>query len=761
MDKKKSKNKQPNLLFKKYLILSKIDEGSFGSIYLATNKNTNEKVAIKVENRKQSKPLLEREAYILFYLRGHGLPKVITFGKTHDYYILVQTLLGPSLSSLTENYFINFSIKDICMLSIQMIERLEYIHSKDFIHRDIKPQNFLMGLTDPNVLYIIDFGLSKKYRSKKGKHIKFSLTNNIIGTPRYCSINALRGAEQSRRDDLESLFYVILYFLRGNVPWQNLKIKSRSERFNKINEIKRNINYKLLCKNLPDELYNFGLYVKHLKFVQEPNYKYIKKLFYSILTKMNETDDDIFSWIKFNFVKASNSSHSHKNIFKEKPSVHKRLYEKIAHSLEKKISSEKNNLNLNNGVNSIKDNITLISLNIEGTNNKNINVKKSSSYAGMQDIRVKNIMNKNTSLINNKINIRRDYFSKSNNIYNRPIIKKNPTSIKIQKIGNTESNLTNLDFNSNYNESVKNIFLRNNICYTSPELILDIKKFKKMKNSPNILLKNKEHNHKIINRTNIIKKDFNANKICFKNKNNTITIKNLRKINNASNKILNNRNNINSIDSINNSINNSIKNINNNINKNKNNRIYHMHSYNKINLYSIQNLPNNNNIYRTNSTTFPVNKFLAHKNMNSTYKSITNRRNINPIMKTRSAKNSNINLNIKLINNNNYGTAPLFIYNEQSNKLNNIKKIPENKIIKDKCMNNLINQKLNKISNTKNININRIIKYKIQRKTIANNEINIENNDLFTFGDERHNNLIKIMDDPKKKNQLDTNFSLY
>ena len=459
-------------------------------------------------------------------------------------------------------------------------------------------------------------------------------------------------------------------------------------------------------------------------------------------------------------MKASNSSHSHKNIFKEKPSVHKRLYEKIAHSLEKKISSEKNNLNLNNGVNSIKDNITLISLNIEGTNNKNINVKKSSSYAGMQDIRVKNIMNKNTSLINNKINIRRDYFSKSNNIYNRPIIKKNPTSIKIQKIGNTESNLTNLDFNSNYNESVKNIFLRNNICYTSPELILDIKKFKKMKNSPNILLKNKEHNHKIINRTNIIKKDFNANKICFKNKNNTKTIKNLRKIN-ASNKILNNRNNINIIDSINNSINNSIKNINNNINKNKNNRIYHMHSYNKINLYSIQNLPNNNNIYRTNSTTFPVNKFLAHKNMNSTYKSITNRRNINPIMKTRSAKNSNINLNIKLINNNNYGTAPLFIYNEQSNKLNNIKKIPENKIIKDKCMNNLINQKLNKISNTKNININRIIKYKIQRKTIANNEINIENNDLFTFGDERHNNLIKIMDDPKKKNQLDTNFSLY
>ena len=417
-NKNKKSSQEQNLLFKKYYILSKIDEGSFGSIYLAKNIITKEKVAIKVENRKQYKPLLEREAYILFYLRGPGLPKIITFGKTRDYFILIQTLLGPSLSSLLEDFSIQFTIKDICMLSIQMLERLEYIHSKDYIHRDIKPHNFLMGLKDPNMLYIIDFGLSKKYRSKKGKHIKFAITNNITGTPRYCSINALRGAEQSRKDDLESLFYVIIYFFRGDVPWQNLKIKSRNERFKKINEIKKKVNYNLLCKNLPEEVYNFGIYVKNLKFEEEPNYTYMQKLFYTILSKTNQQNDDKFSWIKSNTFQSSNSTFSHKNIFKEKPSSHKRLYEKISNSLEKKLIKKKNNVVfIQTQTNSIKDNITLVSLNIEKQMNNIINsnnytkIKKSTSYGGLSDVRVLNLMKKNE--INNKFNLSKEEIMKN------------------------------------------------------------------------------------------------------------------------------------------------------------------------------------------------------------------------------------------------------------------------------------------------------------------------------------------------------------
>ena len=779
------KNKS-NLLFKKYSILSKIDEGSFGLIYLAKNKFTNEKVAIKVENRKKYKPLLEREAYILFYLKGPGLPEIKTFGKTREYFILVQTLLGPSLSALIDNYLIKFTIKDICMLSIQMIERLEYIHSKNFIHRDIKPHNFLMGLDDPNMLYIIDFGLSKKYRSKKGNHIKFSITNNITGTPRYCSINALRGAEQSRRDDLESLFYVILYFFRGSVPWQNLKIKSRSERFNKINEIKKKIDYKYLCKNLPEEVYNFGVYVKNLKFEQEPNYKYMKKLFYLILSKIKEIDDDKFSWINNqNIITSKNNSHSRQNIFKDKPSIHQRLYEKITNSLEKKILIQNNNNNLKNQ--NIKDNITLVSLNIEN-NKSNIKnkIKKSSSYIGANDIRVRYLMNKKNknlfakdinNIKDNLINNKNIYNSYNNYNYNKGVIKRNSTAIKTVKINkilnedmrNINNNEYNI-FNINNNEFIKNFFLRNNKVYTSPNLILDIKQLdnsnsnsnsnliiksnKKVisKNNSEIILKSK--NKKIINKN--INPNYNNDISYFSNNNNNNNNnnKNYKKINNLKTKYnvninKNINNNINSKSSNNNITNSNIMNITNSINNttsskfsNKNYLLtYNSEAIPKINL----NLELEKRV-KVNSTTFPItNLYLNQNQINLTPKS-TNRRKNN--IKNRSQKNR-IKLNIKLINNNNYNNVPLMIYNTYSNKLNNIKNNIDTKNIKTKYR-NAINNNINKNQN----NPSRIIKYTIQRKTKTNHENNYDDEQYFQNGDDFHNK-IKIMTIPKHKTQLD------
>ena len=809
---KEGEKQKSILLFKKYRLISKIDEGSFGSIYLAKNIITKEEVAVKVEKRKQYKPLLEKEAYILFYLRGPGLPEIKTFGKTTYYFILIQTLLGPSLSSLFDDKKIRFTIKDICMISIQMLERLEYIHSKDYIHRDIKPHNFLMGLKDPNMLYIIDFGLAKKYRSKKGKHIKFSITNNIIGTPRYCSYNALRGAEQSRRDDLESLFYVILYFFRGSVPWQNLKIKSRNERFKRINEIKKKINYKILCKDLPEEFLDFANYIKHLNFEEEPNYKYMQKLFYLILLKIKEENDDKFSWIKSKLA-IHNSYHSHKNIFRKKPSVHKRLFEKISNSLEKKLSKRKNkNFSTSKNNYSIKDNITLISLNIDNLNFDKI--RKSNSYAcetvkngeegniqqSMSNLNIKNdVLKKNSNNLSNKgMNINMNYKDLNKN---KLIIKRNPTAIKINNINNllNEGELKNKDYfemnyyNSNNNESIKNLFLRNNhILYTSPDLIFDekpkiktsrininnnfdgkIKQIYKIEsNKNNKINKNIIRNYKNIN-PDIYKSVFTENS--YSRSNCKIGNYNIYSYEDRNNK--NKKSNYINYNSHNN------YSIQNNYNNNMNDVKYH-HLYNN----SISNLNiKANNLNFNNRNNNSLNNICNRQNLNikKSGKKIdkVNKGNILPFfniykkeqninkdlliskknnIKYNSLKNRNINLNIKLINNNNYNNVPMMIYKKQTNKINN-----NNNIIssygKQKKINkqNIINMISNQMGDINpNINSNRIVRKKIQRKNLININNKYEKELFNEIGDEKHNN-INILNIPKYKIQLDKKLNLY
>ena len=694
-----------SILFKKYLVIKKIDEGSFGSIYLSQNIQTKEKVAIKIENRKTEGPLLEREAYILFYLRGPGLPEIKTFGKTKDLFILIQNLLGPSLANLLDKHSIVFTVKDICMLSIQMIERLEYIHLKNYIHRDIKPHNFLMGIDDPDILYLIDFGLSKKYRSKKGKHIKFSINNNITGTPRYCSINGLRGAEQSRRDDLESLFYVIIYFFRGNLPWQNLKIKSRQERFNRINYLKKNISYKILCKNLPQELYNFGTYIKRLKFEEDPDYNFLRNCFDSILKKINEKNDNKFSWLT-NFKSYSNNKKqkdNQPNIVRRKNSSHKRLLEKISSSLEKKMKRKYDN-NLNkveiNLINTNKDNITLKSFYIE---NNAKNIKKTNSYVVKQ-------INHITSLNKNKNKDTNDFLKHINrNQINNLNIKKNKTQFYSHNTSNIlysdESNINEKNYNSNNNELLKNIFANNSqIFYNSPNYIINLKKENSMKNLK-LNFKSEENYIKLFERNKNIKQNFipNNTEKSFKK------IINLKNIINDSPKIKNiNKRNFNII---------NIGKKNSYLN-NKNNN--HFRSY--TNMFNNIKEIKNNEIKRINTdTSLKLNK-------NNTYNRLN--LNIKYIPKLRKINNQNINLNIKLINNNNYNNILL------KNSINN--------------KNNLI----------------RFTKYKTHRKAITNSNnldlnINKANDITNNIIVKKVNNKVKIINLPINKKQFNNKFLLY
>ena len=303
------------LLFKKYNLVKNIGGGAFGTVFLGTNILTNENVAIKIEERNNPNTTLEREAYILYYLKGPGLPEVKSFGKTKKYNILIQTLLGKSLFELYNECNKQFTLKDICMIGIQLLERLEYVHSKNYIHRDIKPHNFLIGEKNPRLIYIIDFGLSKKYKSDRGNHVKFTVSKHITGTPRFSSANSMRGVEQSRRDDLESICYILIFFLKGFLPWQGLKIVSKIQRLHAIKKMKKYIKVESLCEGLPEEIFTFCKYIKKLYFNENPNYNYLKNLLNSILYKNGFINDCQFSWIKEgerNNIK-KNRSYSHKN----------------------------------------------------------------------------------------------------------------------------------------------------------------------------------------------------------------------------------------------------------------------------------------------------------------------------------------------------------------------------------------------------------------------------------------------------------------
>ena len=240
------------------------------------------------------------EACILNHLKAFGLPEVKNFGCNNDYNILIMELLGHSLENLFQSQNRKLSLKTTCMLGIQMIDRIEYIHSRKFIHRDIKPDNFVMGRgKNSHILYILDFGLSKKYWSSSHQsHIPFITGKKLTGTARYASVNALSGYEQSRRDDLESIAYILIYFLKGNLPWQGLKINKKEDKYKRIYEIKKEYTSDKLCKGLPKELEYFVDYIKHLDFTEVPDYEYLKTLLRKIMDKNKFEMDFFYDWCK-------------------------------------------------------------------------------------------------------------------------------------------------------------------------------------------------------------------------------------------------------------------------------------------------------------------------------------------------------------------------------------------------------------------------------------------------------------------------------
>ena len=230
---------------------------------------------------------------------GTGVPNVRWYGVEGDYNIMVMDLLGPSLEDLFNFCNRKLSLKTVLMLADQLaVEDQGYVHSKSFIHRDIKPDNFLMGLGKrANQVNIIDFGLAKKYRDPKTHlHIPYRENKNLTGTARYASINTHVGIEQSRRDDLESLGYVLIYFLRGSLPWQGLKAATKKQKYEKISEKKMTTPIEVLCKGYPPEFVTYFQVVRSLRFSDKPDYSYLRKLFRDLFIREGYQYDYVFDW---------------------------------------------------------------------------------------------------------------------------------------------------------------------------------------------------------------------------------------------------------------------------------------------------------------------------------------------------------------------------------------------------------------------------------------------------------------------------------
>lgn len=269
------------LVNNKYRITRRIGGGSFGEIYMGIGPS-GEKVAIKFERQGTRCPQLRHEYKVYRELANcPGFCNVYHFGTQDNYNVMVMDLLGPSLEDLFNRCNRRFSLKTVLQIADQMLERIDTLHSRHLIHRDIKPANFVVGVVDNiSTVFCVDFGLSKRYRHPKTlQHIPHRDGRSLTGTPRYASINNHLGVEQSRRDDLESVGYVLIYFLKGTLPWQGLKAKNAQKKYRLIMEKKQQVSIAQLCQGCPSQFAEFLAYTRSLKFDAKPDIPYVRKLF--------------------------------------------------------------------------------------------------------------------------------------------------------------------------------------------------------------------------------------------------------------------------------------------------------------------------------------------------------------------------------------------------------------------------------------------------------------------------------------------------
>ncbi|KAJ1761565.1 Palmitoylated plasma membrane-bound casein kinase [Coemansia sp. RSA 2523] len=297
----KTPHTSPNIVGVHYRVGKRIGEGSFGVIYEGTNLITNKLVAIKFEMRKSEAPQLRDEYRSYRILAGEtGIPDVHYFGQEGLYNVLCIDLLGPSFEDLFDMCGRRFSVKTVAMLAKNMLSRIQAVHEHNLIYRDIKPDNFLIGYPRSpnfNMVCMVDFGMAKQYRDPRTQqHIPYRERKSLSGTARYMSINTHLGREQSRRDDLEALGHVFMYFLRGSLPWQGLKAATNKQKYEKIGERKQQVGVRELCEGFPPEFAVYLSTVRKYAFEETPDYDYLRGLFDTALANLGVSDDGMYDW---------------------------------------------------------------------------------------------------------------------------------------------------------------------------------------------------------------------------------------------------------------------------------------------------------------------------------------------------------------------------------------------------------------------------------------------------------------------------------
>jgi len=390
----------------RYKLGQKICCSSFGDIYLGKNVQSNQDVAIKMELIKKKYQQLAHESKVLQILQGGiGIPTLYWAGQEGDYNIIVLDLLGKNLEELFTLCDRKFTLKSVLMLADQLISNIEYIHFKNYIHRNIKPDNFLIGLgKKSHKIFTIDFALSRMYRDPKNfEHITYNENKRFFGGMRFTTINSHKFIEQTRRDDLESIGYLLIYFLKGTLPWQQVEAETFEEQMNDIKEKKMTIELETLCSDLPQEFAVYLNYCRNLKFDEKPDYGYLKKIFKELFVRSGYEYDYVYDWLLIPYDKESDDGNQELNMHLEDPNFIDLINEDEEKTIQKLIEISKKKFEKKNktlSMDSFKNEDFLIEeIKKENENNENLQVqyKKNNEVGGNNQGYVNNAMNFRTN----------------------------------------------------------------------------------------------------------------------------------------------------------------------------------------------------------------------------------------------------------------------------------------------------------------------------------------------------------------------------